>query len=175
MSLTKKEYGFALHILLLIFIKYDDQVNSWWIINCNFFIRNFYDKLKETRNSYLCDTPKNHWLELITEILSFLQIFNVRKTATFSIFQKLCQNINKKLYFWHILGLWKRIPDNSCGSNNCFFIFLVSSIPICLYYFLLLCFYFHLLFLFFSPRDTFYNLKCLLPPVRNIREIRNTS
>ena len=57
--------------------------------------------LKETRDSYFCVTPKNqrvcitfpqitqkilikdmiHWLELITEILSFLQIFSVRKTT----------------------------------------------------------------------------------------------
>ena len=46
-----------------------------------------------------------HWLELIPEILSFLQIFSVRKTTTFLVFQKLCENINKKLDLWHNLGL----------------------------------------------------------------------
>ena len=66
------------------------------------------------------------------------------------------------------------LPD----SNNCFFICLVPYIPICLYYFLILCFYFHLFFVLFAPRDTFYNLQCLiwsLQSARNISEIRNIS
>ena len=48
-----------------------------------------------------------HWLELITEILSFLQIFSVRKTTT-QVFKYLRNSARisiKKLYFWHILGL----------------------------------------------------------------------
>ena len=42
-----------------------------------------------------------HWLQLITEILSFLQIFSVKKNnpSAFVIFQKLYQNINKKTLF----------------------------------------------------------------------------
>ena len=86
--------------------------------------------LKETRNPYFCVTPKNqaasqvyitflqvtqkiltkdiiHWLKVIAEILSFLQIFSVRKTTTqfFNISKNLQENRQKKLYSWHILGL----------------------------------------------------------------------
>ena len=65
---------------------------------------NFFNCLKETRNPYFCVAPKIrrftnlyhfcsktqkiltkdifNWLELITEILSFLQIFSARKTTT---------------------------------------------------------------------------------------------
>ena len=47
------------------------------------------------------------WLELITEILSFLQIFSVRKTTTqlLQYFRNSARISTKKLYFWHILGL----------------------------------------------------------------------
>ena len=38
-----------------------------------------------------------HWMELITEILSFLQIFSVRNPTTqFLIFQKICKKANEK-------------------------------------------------------------------------------
>ena len=79
--------------------------------------------LKETRNSCFCVIPKNqalhknnskklyedifHWLEVITEILNFLQIFSVRKqhSVFLNISKNLQENRQKKLYFWHILGL----------------------------------------------------------------------
>ena len=70
-------------------------------------------------------------------------------------FQKLCQNIIKKNYISGIFWAFKSklliihaatyIPVFLSHSNNCFFICLVSYIPICLCYFLILCFYFHLL------------------------------
>ena len=48
-----------------------------------------------------------HRLELITEILSFQQIFSLTKTTTqfFLTFQKIWKKINKMLYFWHILSI----------------------------------------------------------------------
>ena len=62
-----------------------------------------------------------HWLELITEILSFLQIFTVRKTTTplFYYFKNSVRISKKKLDFWHILSFQKQIPDNSCGYLHC--------------------------------------------------------
>ena len=44
--------------------------------------------------------------ELIAEILSFLQIFSVRKTTTqfLQYFRNSDRYQQKKLYFWHILG-----------------------------------------------------------------------
>ena len=76
--------------------------------------------------------------------------------SAFLIFQKLCQNINKKNYISDIFLAFRiklqiihaatyialLLPD----SNNCFFICLLPYIHICLYYFLILCFYFHILF-----------------------------
>ena len=48
-----------------------------------------------------------HWLELIIEILIFLQIFSVRKTTTplFNISEILPEYQQKKLDLWDILGL----------------------------------------------------------------------
>ena len=48
-----------------------------------------------------------HWLELIAEILSFLQIFSVRKTTSQFLWylDTLPEYQEEKLYFWHILGL----------------------------------------------------------------------
>ena len=95
------------------------------------------------------------WLELNTEILSFLQIFIVRKTITplFLIFQKLPEYQQKKLVsgiFWAFKSKLQVIhgatyialflPD----SNNFFFICLVPYIH---YLSLLFC---HFVFLF-SP------------------------
>ena len=45
-----------------------------------------------------------HCLELNTEILSFLQIFNVREITT-QLSNFLQENQQERLYFWHILGL----------------------------------------------------------------------
>ena len=125
-------------------------------------------------------------LELTTEILSFLQIFSVRKQPLrFLIFQKLCQNINKKTTFW-LFKSKLQINDGATyfalfrpDSNNCFFICLVPYIHICLYFFLILCFYFHLLFHFLLAtrhilQFTMSNL-ISLQPARNITEIKNTS
>ena len=95
-----------------------------------------------------------HWLELIPEILSFLQIFSVRKTTTplFQYFRnstristknQICGIIwafKSKLQIIHVaIYIALFLPD----SNNCFFICLY--IPVSLYYSLIL-----LVFLF-SP------------------------
>ena len=98
-----------------------------------------------------------HWLELITEILSFLQIFSLRMTNhwTSEIFQK--------VYFWHVLGntashLVLFLPD----SSHCFF-YRFSTIHS--YLFLLFSHFVYLftcIFLLLSRRDTFYNLQCLI-------------
>ena len=82
--------------------------------------------------------------------------------SAFLIFQKLCQNINKKNYISGIFWDFKSkliyaatqialfLPD----SINCFFICSVAYIHICL-------FIFTFFFMLFSPRDAFYNLQCL--------------
>ena len=106
-----------------------------------------------------------HWLELITEILSFLQIFSVRKITTRS-----------KLQIIHgVTYITLFLPD----SNNCFFICSVSYIPICLYYFLILCFYFHFPFHLLLATSHILQVtmfdSTLLQPVHNTTEIRNTS
>ena len=93
------------------------------------------------------------WLEVITKTLSFLQMFNVTKSnhSVYNIFLKTSNKINRKLYFWKILGLSKQNADNShdgalfpSDSNNSFFICLVPYILIGHYYFLIFSFYFHL-------------------------------
>ena len=97
------------------------------------------------------------YLEVITEILSFLQIFTVRKTTThfFLIFQKSAKHLTKKLYSWHALGLPKQITDYRflwLLTLHCFlltlitvlFICIIPCIHICFCYFLILCFYFNL-------------------------------
>ena len=58
-----------------------------------------------------------HWLELITEIASFLQIFSVRKkknnhSGFFDSSENLQENQKNKLYFRHILHFHKQITDN---------------------------------------------------------------
>ena len=91
-----------------------------------------------------------NWLELITEILSFLQIFNVTKTTT-QLFQyswksstkkKKKKEINKKIYiyildtFWMFKGKLETIHVTTYialflpYSNNCFYMF--STIYPCL-------------------------------------------
>ena len=94
-----------------------------------------------------------HWLELITEILSFLKIFSLRKTTTqlFYYFRNSARISGIKTIFWAFKSKLQIIHAATyitlfAGSNNCFFIGLVPCIPICLYYFFILCFYFHLLF-----------------------------
>ena len=156
--------------------------------------------LKETRNSYFRVTPKNqvlhelphfssnnseiltknifHWLELITEILSFLQIFSVRKTTTkLLIFQKLYQNVNKKNYICGIFWAFKSklqiihtatyialfLPD----SYNCFFFFICLKFS-------------HFVFLFSPSFHTLLTTRHIkheisLKPTCNITKIKNTS
>ena len=73
-----------------------------------------------------------HWLELITEILSFLQTFSVRKITTrfFKYFQKSARKSTKKAIFMAYFGPLNTklqiilaatyiplLPD----TNNCFF------------------------------------------------------
>ena len=138
--------------------------------------------LKERLNSYYCVTPKNRfmsvhftflqitqkiltkyifrWLELITEILSFLQIFSVRKITTplFNLSETLPEYQQKSQIpsiFWafkrklQIIYAATYIALFLSDSNNCFFICLVPHIPFYLCYSLILCFYFHVLFLSF--------------------------
>ena len=131
-----------------------------------------------------------HWLELIAEILSFLQIFSVRKTTTHLLYYfRKSVRISTKSYISGIFWAFKSklqiihaatyvvlfLPD----SNNCFFICLVPYIPVCLYYFVMLCFYLdHLLHSLLAKRHTLqFNMFDLisLQLARNISEIRNTS
>ena len=131
-----------------------------------------------------------HWLELITEILSFLQIFSVWKTTTHLLYYfRKSVRISTKNYisgiFWALKSKLEIIHAATyvvlflSDSNNCFFICLVPYIPICLYYFVMLCFYFdHLLHSLLAKRHTLqFNMFDLIPlqPARNISEIRNTS
>ena len=109
--------------------------------------------------------------------------------SAFLVFQKLCQNINKKNdisgIFWAFRSKLQIIhgvtyitlflPD----SNNCFFICSVTYIPICLYYFWILCFYFHFPFHLLLATSHILQVtmfdSTLLQPVHNTTEIRNTS
>ena len=79
-----------------------------------------------------------HWLELTTEIPSFLQIFSVRKTTT----QKICEKINKKIYISTILWAFKNKLQiiHATPYIALLFICLVLYFHICLSYFLILCF-----------------------------------
>ena len=109
--------------------------------------------------------------------------------STFLIFQKLCQNINKKtislayfgpleanyIQFIRLQFITLFLPD----SNNWFFVCSVSYIPIFVYYFLILCFYFHLpCHLLLATRHilqvTMFD-STLSQPAHNTTEIRNTS
>lgn len=86
---------------------------------------------------------QHHWLELITKILSFLQISRVRKRTTqlFKYFRR-SRKLTKNSSL-HVLCLYKQIKDNSfylhCkflpDYNNCFC--LVPYIHICIHYFLI--------------------------------------
>ena len=104
-----------------------------------------------------------HRLELINEILSFLQTFDVGKTTThfFLIFQKICKEINKKKLLQIILAaayIALFLPD----SHNCFFYMFSTIYP----YLPLLFFHFVFLFspflLLFSLRETFCNSQCFI-------------
>ena len=119
-------------------------------------------------------------------------LLSVKKNnhSVFVIFWKLCQNINKKNYFSVIFWTFKSklqiiyatahvahfLPDS---NNPFFFIFLAPYVPICPYYFLILCFYFHLLshpVLATRHILQFTMLASIsLQPARNISEIKNTS
>ena len=124
-----------------------------------------------------------------TEILSFLQIFHVRKTTTqfFDISKNLQENRQENYIsgiIWdfkcklHIIIVATYIPLFLPDPSNCFFIYIIPYIHICFYYFLILCFHFHLLFLtllatkhilYFTMVDTIS-----LQPARNITQIKKT-
>ena len=76
-----------------------------------------------------------HWLKLITEILNFMQMFNVRRATTQLISENL-QESQQKIY----------ISDIFWQSNKCFFMFSTMH-PYLFLYFLIMYSYFHLLFL----------------------------
>ena len=91
-----------------------------------------------------------YWLGVITEILSFLEIFSVRKTTPhfLKIFQKSGKKIVRKNYIPGIFWAFKSklqiilvatyivliLPD----TINCFFICIIPNIHICFSYFLIL-------------------------------------
>ena len=107
---------------------------------------------KSTNERHISLAGTNHWNSKLSTNIQYKK----NNHSAFLIFQKLCQNINnKKLYFWHIWAFESKLLIIHAAayialflsySNNCFFICLVPYIPICLFYFLILCFYFHLLF-----------------------------
>ena len=101
------------------------------------------------------------WLELITKILNFLQIFTVTKSTT-----QLC-NISENLQESHQKNY---ISDNSCGylhslflpgSNKCFFYMFSTIHPYLSALFPHVVFFFHLFF-FLILFATFCNLQCLI-------------
>ena len=110
-----------------------------------------------------------YWFKLITEVLSFLHIFSVRKQTLsfFTISENLREN-RLKNYIFGIFWAFKSkfqiihaatyialfLPD----SNKCFFICLVSYIPSIAFCVLIFTMFFWL----FLPRDTFYNLQYLI-------------
>ena len=132
-----------------------------------------------------------HWLELITEILGSLQIFNVRKTTTqffFNISKNLQENRQKKTIFMAHFGplkanyrLFLRLL-----TLHCFFLTLITDFYMfnVVYPYLLLLFS-HLVFLFSSffliLLTTRHILQFImfdtisLQPARNITEIKSTS
>ena len=98
-----------------------------------------------------------HWLEVITEFLSFLQILSVRKNSA--------KNRRNKTIFLAYFGSLKASYRFFFRllTLHCFFLTLItfctcikSYIHICFYYFLILCFVFTFPFLIFSP--TVYNV-----------------
>ena len=109
--------------------------------------------------------------------------------SLFLNFPKICKNFDKKNYVPGISWAFKSklqiilaatymalfLPD----TNNCYFLYCIVPIPMCLYYFLILYFYFHLLFhsllakrhiLQFTMFDSIS-----LQSAHNITEMRNTS
>ena len=114
--------------------------------------------LKEMCNSYFCVTSKNqmhhecallfykqlkkyqlkafHWLELVTEILSFLQIISIKTISFCNILETLPEYQQKNYIsgiFWAFKSKLQIIHVATYfalflpGSNNCFFICLVSE------------------------------------------------
>ena len=131
-----------------------------------------------------------HLLEVITEILNFLQIFSVRKITTyfFNISKNLQENRQKNDIpgiFWAFKSKLQIIlaatyialflPD----THNCFFICIIPYIHICFYYFLIFCFYFHLLFVTLLATKHILQFTMVhiisLQTALNITEIKNTS
>ena len=123
------------------------------------------DKKKLTKNIF-------HWLELITKILSFLQIFSERKTTTqLFLFQKLCQNINKENYissiFWTFKSKLQIIHDVTYvtlflpGSKN-FVSYVWYQISISVSAIFSFCVFIFTFFILFSPWDTIYKLRSLI-------------
>ena len=115
-----------------------------------------------------------HWLQLITEILSFLQIFSIKKNnpSAFVIFQKLYQNINKKTLFLANFGTLIANCRQFMGllTLHCFFLTLITvfsyvqcHISLSVSTIFSFCFFiFTFFFILVSPRDTFYNSQCLI-------------
>ena len=142
---------------------------------------------KETHNSS-SNNSKNtnhiiHLLELVIEILSFRQIFNMRKTTTQRILclRKSARKSTKKYIFLTYFQTFKSKLQiiQAVTYIHCFFLTLINVFFIHFYYFLILCSYFHLLFLAllttrhilqFTMFDTIS-----LKPARNVTEIKNTS
>ena len=123
------------------------------------------DKKKLTKNIF-------HWLELITKILSFLQIFSERKATTqLFLFQKLCQNINKENYissiFWTFKSKLQIIHDVTYvtlflpGSKN-FVSYVWYQISISVSAIFSFCVFIFTFFILFSPWDTIYKLRSLI-------------
>ena len=120
---------------------------------------------------------------MITEILSCLQIFSMRKATSllFKIFKNL-QKIDKKTIFLAYVGPLKanyRLLLLLLTVLITFFICMLSYIHICFYCFLIFCFYFHLLFLTLVTRKHILQFTMFhtvsLQTSRNITEIKNTS
>ena len=129
-----------------------------------------------------------YWFKLITEVLSFLHIFSVRKQplSFFTISENLREN-RQKNYISGIFRAFKSklqiipaatyialfLPD----SNKCFFICLVSYIPIHIIpIHIILCSYFYHIFLALLATRRILQFtmfdSILLEPARNSTEIK---
>ena len=106
-----------------------------------------------------------HWLELITEILSFLQIFSVRQLfSLFTISENLQESQQKSDIFWTFNRKLQIVHEVT--YIHCFFLTLINafyhaSMSVCTI-FSFCVFIFSFFSLHSSPRDTFYNLQCLI-------------
>ena len=122
-----------------------------------YFSNNSKKKQKKILTKYVF-----HWLELITKVLSFLQIHNVRKTNSFfNISETVRMSI--KNYIPGIFWAYKRklqivhatnyialfLPD----SSNCFFHMFSAIYPYMSLLFSHCVFIFTFFFILFSPRD----------------------